>query len=145
MRQEPLESFPNEAGKWTVIQDVEGTTGLFLSCIGTLVFLWSGDWCFGELLELHQGSRTLSSLRGNVGFLLKSHSRKGLHLVLWGESPGFSLVAARNLGLLSSYGRDLMDPLVWPQESPESLRVARGLSGFLSRRYRVLGPHLDLR
>ena len=90
-------------------------------------------------------SRTLSSLRGKVGFLSKSHSRKGLHLALWGESPGFSPVAARNLGLLSSYGRDLRDPLLWPQESPESLRVTRVLSGFLSRRYRVLGPHLDLR
>ena len=34
---------------------------------------------------------------------------------------------------------------MWPQESPVSLRVARGFSGFLSSRYQVLGPHLELR
>ena len=46
---------------------------------------------------------------------------------------------------LSSYNRDLRDPLVLPQESPVSMRVARALSGFLSSLCRVLGPHLELR
>ena len=46
---------------------------------------------------------------------------------------------------LSSYDGDLRDPLVWPQESPVSMRVARGLSGFLCSRCWGRGPHLDLR
>ena len=37
------------------------------------------------------------------------------------------------------------DTLVLPQESQVSMRVARGLSGFLSSRCRVLDPHLELR
>ena len=32
-----------------------------------------------------------------------------------------------------------------PQESQVSIRVARGLSGFLSSRCRGIGPHLELR
>ena len=40
---------------------------------------------------------------------------------------------------------DFKDPLVFPQERPVSMRVARGLSGFLSRWCRVLGPPLELR
>ena len=46
---------------------------------------------------------------------------------------------------LSSYYWDLRDPLVWPQERPVSMRVTRGLSGFLSSRCRVLSPRLELR
>ena len=36
--------------------------------------------------------------------------------------------------VLSTYDGDLRDPLWWPQEGPVPMRVARGLSGFLSRR-----------
>ena len=32
---------------------------------------------------------------------------------------------------LSNYYTDLRDPIVWPEERPVSMRVARGLSGFL--------------
>ena len=39
---------------------------------------------------------------------------------------------------LSTYDGDLRDPLWWPQERPVPMRVARGLSGFLSRRCRGL-------
>ena len=46
---------------------------------------------------------------------------------------------------LSSYNGDLRDPLVWTQERPTSMRVARGLSGFLSSQCWVLRPHLELR
>ena len=46
---------------------------------------------------------------------------------------------------LSSYDWDLRDPLVLPQESPVTMRVARGLSGFLSSQCCDLGPHLELR
>ena len=40
--------------------------------------------------------------------------------------------------VLSTYDRVLRDPLWWPQERPVPMRVARGLSGFLSRRCRGL-------
>ena len=40
--------------------------------------------------------------------------------------------------VLSTYDGDLRDPLWWPQERPVPMRVARGLSGFLTRRCRGL-------
>ena len=40
--------------------------------------------------------------------------------------------------LLSTYDGDLKDPLWGPQKRPVPMRVARGLSGFLSRRCRGL-------
>ena len=52
---------------------------------------------------------------------------------------------AGNLGFLSSYDGDLRDPLLFPQDSPVSIRVVRGLPIFLSSRCWVLGPHLELR
>ena len=42
--------------------------------------------------------------------------------------------------VLLTYDGDLRDPLWWPQEMPVPMRVARGLSGFLSRRCRGLRP-----
>ena len=78
-------------------------------------------------------------------FLSRCCSGKGPHLALREESPGFPRLAAGNLEFLSSYGRDLKDSLVWPLESPVSMRVARSLSGFLSSRFQGRGPHLELR
>ena len=43
------------------------------------------------------------------------------------------------------YDGDLRDLLLWPQERPVSMRVARGLSRFLSSRCQVLSPHLEPR
>ena len=40
--------------------------------------------------------------------------------------------------VLSTYDGDLRDPLWWPQERPVRMPVARGPSGFLSRRCRGL-------
>ena len=40
--------------------------------------------------------------------------------------------------VLSTYDGDFRDPIWWPQERPVPMRVARGLSGFLSRRCRDL-------
>ena len=80
-----------------------------------------------------------------MGFLLRHGIGKGPHLVLRGESPGFSRVEAGNLGFLLSYGGDLRDLLVLPQESPVSMLVARGFLRFLSSRCLVLGTHLELR
>ena len=45
--------------------------------------------------------------------------------------------------VLSTYDRDLRDPLWWPQERPVPMRVARWLSGFLSRRCRGLRPCVE--
>ena len=49
------------------------------------------------------------------------------------------------VGLLSSCHGDLRDRLLLPQRNQVSFRVARGLSGFLSRRSRGINPHLELR
>ena len=45
--------------------------------------------------------------------------------------------------VLSTYDGDRRDPLWWPQERPVPMRVARGISGFLSRRFRGLRPCLQ--
>ena len=114
--------------------------------MGTSVFLSSGDGYVREILELHQGCQgPFQGSRGKVGFLLRHGIGKGAHLVLRGESPGFSRVEAGNLGFLLSYGGDLRDLLVLPQESPVSMLVARGFLRFLSSRCLVLGTHLELR
>ena len=114
--------------------------------VGLSVFLSSGDGYVGELLELPQVCQgPFRGSRRKVGYLLRRRSGKGPHLTLRGKSPGFSRVAAAILGFPSSYDKDLKDPLVWPQESPVSMRVARGVSEVLSIRCWVLGPHLDLR
>ena len=111
-----------------------------------MVFLWSGDGYIRELLELPQGCQEpFRGSRGKVGFFLRLLSGKGPHLTLRGESPGFSRVAVANLGFLLSYDGELRDPLVCPQESPVSMQVARGLSGFLCSRRWGQDPHLELR
>ena len=67
---------------------------------GPSMFLLSRDGNVGELLELHQGCQgPFQAARGKVGFLSRHCSRKGPHLALRGESPGFSRVAAGNSGL----------------------------------------------
>ena len=45
--------------------------------------------------------------------------------------------------VLTTYDGDLRDPLWWPQERPVPMLVAWGLSGFLSRRCRVLRPCVE--
>ena len=45
--------------------------------------------------------------------------------------------------VLSTYDGDLKDPLWGPQKRPVPMRVARGLSGFLSRRCRGLRPCVE--
>ena len=45
--------------------------------------------------------------------------------------------------VLSTYDGDLWDPLWWPQERPVPMRVAWGLSGFLSHRSRGLRPCVE--
>ena len=45
--------------------------------------------------------------------------------------------------VLSTFDGDLMDSLWWPQERPVGMRVARGLSGFLSRLFQGLRPCVE--
>ena len=92
------------------------------------MFLLSGDGYIGEILELHQECQgPFQGSRGKVGFLSRCCNGKGAYLALRGESPGFFRVEAGNLEFLSSYSGDLRDPLVLPQESQVSMRVAMGL------------------
>ena len=86
------------------------------------MFLSSGDGYLGNFL--HQGYQGhFRDARGKVRYLSRSCSGKGPHLVLKGESPGFSQVAEGNLGFLSSYDRDFRDLLMLPRESQASMRV----------------------
>ena len=88
-----------------------------------------------------------------MGLLSRHSSRKGSHVALRGESPGFSRVVAANLGSFSCYSGNLRDLLVGDSEK-SSLRercegpfrfplqslpgprsssgVEAGISGFLS-------------
>ena len=45
--------------------------------------------------------------------------------------------------VLSTYDWDLRDPLWWPQERPVPMQLLGGLSGFLSRQCRALGPCVE--
>ena len=110
------------------------------------MFLLSGDWYVGELLELPQGCQgPFRDSKGKATFLSRRCLGKEPDLALRGESPGFSRVAAANLGFLSSYDGDLRDPLVGQQESPVSMRAVRDGSGFFCSNCRGQGPHLELR
>ena len=88
-------------------------------------------------------SGTLSHFKRKQGFLSCHCSGKGPHLVLRRESCGFSRVVAGCLGFLSNCDGDLRDPLVLPQRSQVSVRVARGTWGFLSSRCPRIGPCLE--
>ena len=89
------------------------------------MFLSSRDGNVRELLELYQGCQgPFQAARGKVGFLSRHCSRKGPHLALRGESPGFSRVATLKFVFLLSYNgnlRDLRDLHGLPQESSVSM------------------------
>ena len=90
-------------------------------------------------------SRTISRLKWECGISLETLQQKRASSRVESESPGFSRVVAGNLGFLSSSNGDLRDTLVLPQEIQVSMRFARGLSKYHSRRCRGLCPHLKLR
>ena len=75
-----------------------------------------------------------------MGFLLRLCSGKGPHLAMTGEPCGFSQVAVG----FSSYDRELGEPLMFPQRSPISIRVAMGSWGLLSSHYKANTPYEDL-
>ena len=109
-----------------------------------MAFLSSGDGYLWDLPGLHQGCPVPFRVsRGNVAFLSRHCSGTGPHLVLRGESRGFSRVAAGSLGFLSICDGDLWDLLVLPQRIQVSFGVARGMSGFLLSRYQGTGLCLE--
>ena len=99
-------------------------SGNFLSCIKGVKDPFNAQRESGMSLEKPQCKSTSSRVESTI-------SR-------------FSRAAAGKLGFLSSYNTEFWDPLVWPQESPVSVRVGRGLLRFLSNRSQVLGPYLEL-
>ena len=82
-------------------------SGNFLSCIKGVK----------DPFEAQEGRRDFS----------RDAAGEGPHLLLRGESPGFSRAVSGSLGFLSCYDGDLRDPIMWPQGSPVSMRVASGL------------------
>ena len=66
--------------------------------------------------------------------------KEGPQVVMIGESRGFSRAAMQRMGFPSSYDGELWEPLVWPQGSPVSIRVARGREAFLSSHGGGIGP-----
>ena len=63
--------------------------------------------------------------------LSRCFRRKGPHLALTGASRGLSCVVAGGLRFLSSYYGELREPLLLPQGSQFSIRVARASVGVL--------------
>ena len=103
MRQDAGIPFLTKQGYGPSSRDEETITGLFLNCDWTLGVTLEGEGYVEELPELRQGRQgTFLVSRRKVGFLSRCRSRKGTHLALRGESPGFSQLAAGNLGFLSS-------------------------------------------
>ena len=106
-------------------------SALLLSCHGYLL----------EPTEWHKGSQAFCGvLRGDRGLLSRSCRKRRPHLGMSAESCVFSRAAARHVGFLSSYDGKLREPLVWPQGSPVSIRVARGTAALLSSPGRGIWP-----
>ena len=79
---------------------------------------------------MHEWSQASSQvLSGNSGLHSRRCKRKGPHLALIWESCGLSQVAAGGLGFLCRYHREIREPLVLPQGSQISIRVARASAG----------------
>ena len=67
------------------------------------------------------------------------------HLAMTGEARGFFRAAARRVGFLSNYDEEHREPLVWPQGSPVSIRVAKGTATFLLSHGRGIRPQDGLK
>ena len=112
---------------------------------GDLGFLCRYHREIRELLVLPQGSQVSIRVVSESAGVLWIHGRGIRPQFPWeGESQGVSLVATGSVGSLSCH-RDLREPLMLSLRSQESVRVARGLLGFLSSWCRGLGLRLELR
>ena len=122
--------FQTKQGNRLSCRDQEGRKGSDYVVLGNSVILSSENGMSGELFGLHQGCQVPFRISvGNVGFLLRHYSGKVLHLAMRRECHGFSQVAAG----FSSYVREHREPLLWPQGSPVSIRVSRGIETRVSR------------
>ena len=85
-------------------------------------------------------SSTISNFKGEHRISLETLQWKGPQLEMTGEPHGFSQVA---MGF-SIYDGEHREPLLVPQESPISVRVAKANWGLLSSQFRANRPHLGL-
>ena len=90
-------------------------------------------------------SRALSRPKREGGISLDTQERKRSSSRVEGIFSWFFSSYGRKLSVPFEYNGDLSEPLLWPQNSSVSMRVARGFSGYLSSRCWGRGPHLDLR
>ena len=96
-----------------------------------------GDGYVGELFGLRQGCQIPFRISGgNLGFLLRRYSGNRPHLTMTEEPRGFSRVASG----FSNFDQESKEPLVLPQGSPVTIRVARGSSALLSIHCRGIWP-----
>ena len=143
MRPECQESFPDEAGKRKLILSEGLGNGAPFECGKTLrvPFMWIRA-CQRISLVAAMVLKTLSRFKREGVISFEMPLRKKSSSRLDRRTSWFFSSCGR---FLSSYYRDLTDPLVWPMEKPVSMRVARGLWRFLSSRCRVPSPHLEPR
>ena len=126
---------------------IKGGIPWFLSsCSGNLGVPLKFGWGHQGTSRVASGKSSLLSSCMGMRRLLLSHYREiGPHLVLRGESCGFSHVAARSLGFLLSCNGDFRELLVLPHGIQVSFLVVSRCTGVLSSHCRGIGPHLTLR
>ena len=90
-------------------------------------------------------SSILSCFKRECGVSLETLLWKRASSRVEGRISWVSRVAAGHVEFLLRGDADFRDPLMLPQESQVSIRVARGLLGVLCSRCRGIGPHLELR
>ena len=93
----------------------------------------------GNFLNCSKGVKTHSKFKRKDGISLKMPQLNRASSRLEGRTSWIFLFGVR---ILSSYYGDVRDTLVYPQERPVSMRVARGLLGYLSNLCRILRPGL---
>ena len=108
------------------------------------MFLSSGDGYVGELLEMHEACQ--GPFRGSRGKIsLKTPQQKRASSHIEGRISWFLVSCSRKHGVPLELGQGLQGPSHVASGKSSPMRVARGLSGFLSSKCLVLGPHLELR
>ena len=114
-----------------------------MSCGGTLGVplkwrrIYRGTYCVAERVW-----RNLSKFKREGVICLETPQRKRASSHLEGRTSWIFSSCGR---FLSSYDGEVRDLLVWLQERPVSMRVERGLSGFLSSWCRGLRPRVESR
>ena len=126
--------------------DLRGESGsLSLPAAGGLVFFSRYHREIREPLMLSQESQV--SIRvGRVSWECSGVTGGGSGLISHGRGTLHVFLELRSeVWVPSSCHRELREPFILLLGSQESVRVVKGLSGFLSSWCRGLGPHLELR